>query len=211
MDMDERRLRRWLDRELCDADADAFLASLTGAEREEARALAALASAAADLPRAAPSDDFASRAMARVRARRPPRRSVFTWLRAPALSPLMALAGALAIAAGAFGLAEWRSGTVLERAAPAGSPRAALDVVARLAYRAPLAREVAVAGDFNGWRPATARMRRGQGGVWTVELPLAPGRRYEYMFVVDGHWVTDPTAPASVDDGFGGRNAVLDL
>jgi 1,4-alpha-glucan branching enzyme len=54
-------------------------------------------------------------------------------------------------------------------------------------------------------------MRRGQGGVWTVELPLAPGRRYEYMFVVDGRWVTDPTAPASVDDGFGGQNAVLDL
>jgi len=68
-----------------------------------------------------------------------------------------------------------------------------------------------VAGDFNAWKPATARMRRGQGGIWTVELPLAPGRRYEYMFVVDGHWVTDPTAPANVDDGFGGRNAVLDL
>jgi hypothetical protein len=211
MNMDERRLRRWLDRELCDAEAEAFLPSLTGAEREEARALAALASAAADLPRASPSDGFASRAMARVRARRPPRRSVWTWLRAPALSPIMALAGALAIAAGAFGLAERRSGSYLERTAPAVSPRAAAEVVARLAYRAPLAREVAVAGDFNAWKPGTARMRRGQGGVWAVELPLAPGRRYEYMFVVDGRWVTDPTAPASVDDGFGGQNAVLDL
>ena len=209
--MDERHLRRWLDRELCDAEADAFLTSLTAAEREEARALAALASAAAALPRPAPSDDFASRAMARVRARRPPRRSVFTWLRAPALSPLVALAGALVIAAGAFGLADWRSRIRLERASPAVSPRAAPEVLARLAYRAPLAREVAVAGDFNAWKPATARMRCGQGGIWTVELPLAPGRRYEYMFVVDGHWVTDPTAPASVDDGFGGQNAVLDL
>ncbi len=209
--MDERRLRGWLDRELSDAEANAFLASLSGAEREEARALAALSSAAADLPRAAPSEDFASRAMARVRARRPPRRSVWTWLRAPAVSPLMALAGALAITAGAFGLAEWRSGTFLEHASPAVSPRATPEVVARLAYRAPLAREVAVAGDFNAWKPGTARMRRGQGGVWTVELPLAPGKRYEYMFVVDGNWVTDPAAPASVDDGFGGRNAVLDL
>jgi len=33
--MDERRLRRWLDRELCDAEADAFLASLTGANQIE--------------------------------------------------------------------------------------------------------------------------------------------------------------------------------
>ncbi len=203
--MDEKRLRRWLDRELSDAEADAFLASLPEAEREEARALAALVGAAARLPRAAPSGDFAARAMARVRARRPPRRSVWTWLRAPALSPLAALAGAAVVAAGAFGLAAWSG------AAPGVSRRAAPAVVARLAYRAPLAREVAVAGDFNAWKPELARMRRGQGGVWTVEIPLSPGRRYEYMFLVDGRWVTDPTAPASVDDGFGGRNAVLDL
>src|SRR3989304_1409940 len=96
---------------------------------------------------------------------------------------------------------------------PGCSPRAAFAPPAATPgpRRPALAREVAVAGDFNAWKPATARMRRGQGGVWTVELPLAPGRRYEYMFVVDGHWVTDPTAPANVDDGFGGRNAVLDL
>jgi hypothetical protein len=31
------------------------------------------------------------------------------------------------------------------------------------------------------------------------------------MFVVDGRWVTDPGAPATIDDGYGGRNAVLDL
>jgi 1,4-alpha-glucan branching enzyme len=41
-------------------------------------------------------------------------------------------------------------------------------------------------------------------------VPVVPGRRYQYQFVVDGRWVTDPLAPAA-DDGFGGRNAVLDL
>jgi 1,4-alpha-glucan branching enzyme len=127
---------------------------------------------------------------------------VWTWLRAPALSPLAAAAGALVVAAAALGVAEWHG-------AHAARPRAA--VVARLTYRAPGARQVAVAADFNGWKPEAARMQRGEGGVWTLEVPLPPGRRYEYMFVVDGRWVTDPNAPASVDDGFGGRNAVLDL
>jgi Carbohydrate-binding module 48 (Isoamylase N-terminal domain) len=208
--MDEKRLRRWLDRELTEAEADAFLGSLGETERLEARALSAVSEAAALLPSAGPSEDFAARAMARVRARRPPRRSVWTWLRSPALSPLTALAGAAAIAIGVFGLAAWqhRAGA---RVAPVVSRSAAPEVVARLAYRAPLAREVAVAGDFNGWNPQTAHMHRGQGGVWSVEIPVSPGRRYQYMFVVDGRWVTDPTAPASVDDGFGGRNAVLDL
>ncbi len=163
------------------------------------------------LPAAAPSQDFTARTMARVRTRRPPRRSVWTWLRAPALSPLTALAGAAAVAVGAFGLAGWHRGAPGEHTPPAISRSVAQEVVTRLAYRAPLAREVAVAGDFNGWDPQAARMRRGQGGVWSVEIPVSPGRRYQYMFIVDGRWVTDPDAPASVDDGFGGRNAVLDL
>ncbi len=210
--MDEKRLRRWLDGEMSDAEADAFFASLSESEHREARALSALAEAAARLPGTAPSEDFAARAMARVRARRPPRRSLWTWLRAPALSPLAALAGAAVLAVGAFGLSQWRSGALVRGAAVARASRpAAGRVVARLAYHAPLARDVAVAGDFNGWRPETARMHRGVGGVWTVEIPLSPGTRYEYMFLVDGRWVTDPSAPATVDDGFGGRNAVLEL
>lgn len=199
--MGDRRLRRWLDGELTGAEADAFLATLSPPERREAEALARLARAAADLPAAEPSEDFAARAMARVRARRPPRRTLWTWLRAPVLSPLGALAGALLLALCLLGVAELRAGAL------AGRGR----VVARLAYRAPLAREVAVAGDFNGWRPAAAPMRRGPGGLWSADIPLEAGKRYQYMFVVDGRWVSDPGAPATVDDGYGGHNAVLDL
>jgi hypothetical protein len=199
--MDDRRLRRWLDGEMTVAEAEAFLAALSPPDRREAEALATLARAAARLPAAAPSGDFGARTMARIRSRRPPRRSLWTWLRAPALSPLGALAGAALVAVCALGAAEWRAGVLAGRG----------QVAARLAYRSPLAREVAVAGDFNGWRPEAAPMHRGPGGLWTVDIPLAAGRRYQYMFVVDGRWVTDPGAPATVDDGYGGRNAVLDL
>lgn len=199
--MSAGRLEDLLDGMLSPEEAHAFLASLPEAERREALALLRLADAAARLPAPAPSEDFAARAMARVRMRRPPRRSLWTWLRSPSLSPLGALAAAAAVAVGAFGLSEMRG-----RVEPA-----AVRVVARLAYRAPQAREVAVAGDFNAWKPEASPMRRGPGGVWTLEVPVAPGRRYQYMIVVDGSWVTDPSAPATVDDGFGGENAVLEL
>jgi len=219
--MQDERLASWLDGELDEAEAQEFLSSLSEAERREAWEFAAIAGTARRLPRPAPAEGFTARAMARVLARRPPRRSLWTWLRAPRLSPLAALGGAALVAAGAFGLAAWLDGA-RTRPGPAAHGQPALatvahtqpppaTVLARLAIRAPQARQVAVAGDFNGWNPEAAHMRRGQAGVWILELPLAAGHRYEYMFVVDGQWVTDPQAPASVDDGFGGRNAVLQL
>jgi anti-sigma factor RsiW len=69
---------------------------------------------------------------------------------------------------------------------------------------------VSVAGTFNGWDPEGTTMRR-EGGVWVVQLMLPP-QTYEYMFVENGQqWVTDPLATQTRDDGFGRRNAVLDL
>lgn len=74
----------------------------------------------------------------------------------------------------------------------------------------PTSRSVSVAGTFNGWNADEVPMHQ-DGGVWTAVLVLPPGS-YEYMFVEDGErWVTDPLATRSRDDGFGGRNAVLDL
>jgi hypothetical protein len=49
------------------------------------------------------------------------------------------------------------------------------------------------------------------GDVWTAQLVLPPGT-YEYMFVENGeNWVTDPLALQTRDDGFGRKNAVLDV
>ena len=47
-------------------------------------------------------------------------------------------------------------------------------------------------------------------GRWLKELALPPGR-YEYRFVVDGVWTDDPAAAELVDNGFGGRNAILNV
>ena len=101
----------------------------------------------------------------------------------------------------------------LRDAAPAAEAVAAATphdtVFVRFDLSAPDAREVAVAGSFNGWRPESMQMVRGAGGVWSVTVPLAIGE-HRYQFVVDGQrWVPDPTAQALADDGFGGRNSVI--
>jgi hypothetical protein len=84
-------------------------------------------------------------------------------------------------------------------------------VLIRLVVLQPGARTVEVAGDFNGWDPTRTPLEQLSGGAWTVTLPLVPGR-YEYMFVVDGkEWIADPFALEQSDDGFGSRNAVLDV
>jgi hypothetical protein len=82
----------------------------------------------------------------------------------------------------------------------------------RLVYVAPDrdVEQVTVAGSFNGWNTEETAMRK-EGGAWVVQLVLPP-QTYEYMFVENGEqWVTDPLASQTRDDGFGRKNAVLDL
>ena len=74
------------------------------------------------------------------------------------------------------------------------------------------AHTVAIAGDFNGWNPQTNILEDPEGdGIWTGTLKLEPGR-YEYMFVLDGEkWFPDPNALRYVKDGFGNKNAILEI
>ncbi len=74
------------------------------------------------------------------------------------------------------------------------------------------AHTVAIAGDFNGWNPQSNLLEDVEGdGIWTGTLKLEPGR-YEYMFVIDGEkWLPDPNAFRYVKDGFGNKNAILEI
>jgi hypothetical protein len=94
----------------------------------------------------------------------------------------------------------------------ASAPAGGADTVRviRFVLVAPGAGRVALVGDFNAWDAARTPMRAGgDGGVWTVELPVSAGRHL-YAFVVDGtRWVVDPSAPLAPEDGFGTRNSVL--
>lgn len=73
-------------------------------------------------------------------------------------------------------------------------------------------KSVAVVGDFNDWDPEKHLLEDDNGdGIWTATLKLEPGR-YEYMFILDGQkWVPDPEAYRYVRDGFGNKNAVIEI
>ena len=70
------------------------------------------------------------------------------------------------------------------------------------------AQAVFIAGTFNDWRPDTTPMINLGQGRWVKDLRLAPGR-YEYRFVADGQWRSDPKASESAPDGYGNSNSVL--
>jgi len=69
------------------------------------------------------------------------------------------------------------------------------------------AHAVAVAGSFNHWDSRKTPLQK-HGSCWTGMVSLPRGR-YEYRFVVDGKWVSDPNARESIGNPFGGINSVL--
>ena len=114
----------------------------------------------------------------------------------------------LALSGGVAQALRWRAASA---AASSNEPAAPPVVLVRLVMVQPGAKVVQAAGDFNGWNPSETPLQPTADGAWTVTLPLEPGR-YEYQFVIDGEqWIGDPFAAEQSDDGFGSRNAVLDV
>jgi hypothetical protein len=176
-----------------------------------------IARVAAELRRPVPlRPDFDARVMAAVRRAIPslPVRA-WTWLREPrvvAVSPI----GGLAMAAGVAGIVLVGAVSRQPSAERGGAAATSAQVVAEgtrplvtFVLLAPQARSVALAGDFNDWDASRVLMRREASGLWTVDVPLTPGR-YRYVFVVDGRrFVADPAAPRAAGDDFGTPTSVV--
>ena len=79
-----------------------------------------------------------------------------------------------------------------------------------LSFYAPQARQVQVAGTFNGWQPGANPLGPTGFGEWAVRLMLKSGQ-YEYRFVVDGVWTDEPGASPTVPNPYGGFNSVLEV
>lgn len=90
------------------------------------------------------------------------------------------------------------------------TPGSATDQVVQFVFVSGDASRVTLVGDFNDWDPAATPLRRvSNDGIWSVVVPLTPGR-YTYAFVVDGErWLPDETAPRAPADEFGGEKSVL--
>jgi len=72
---------------------------------------------------------------------------------------------------------------------------------------APEARAVSLTGDFNGWQAEKTPMRKFKDGIWKKKVKLKAGR-YEYRFVVDGEWWSDPENIDRQPNSFGSDNSV---
>ncbi len=75
-------------------------------------------------------------------------------------------------------------------------------------FQAPHAKEVYLAGDFNGWDTCSIPMKRHRTGVWKAKVKLNPGR-YEYKLFADGDWVNDLPGVERVPNRFGTDNFVV--
>lgn len=70
-------------------------------------------------------------------------------------------------------------------------------------YYSPSARKVQIAGEFNNWEYGTSEkainLKKDKEGVWSIILPLKPGR-YKYKFVIDEKfWEKDPNGEDAND------------
>jgi len=72
------------------------------------------------------------------------------------------------------------------------------------------AQQVTTAGSFNDWDPNGLPLFDGSGSRWEIEVPL-PAGTYEYRFIVDGRWITDPNNPTTRPNPFGELNSVASV
>jgi anti-sigma factor RsiW len=222
----ELLVQRFVDQELSADERVQLLVQLGRDERlrERVIALERLSLESSQLPRPVVPEDFVARVMTRTAA--PPsmwRRladslvqpHVFHWN----LAGAAVAAGLVVLVAGGIVASVGRQASTPDPVAVAAPSSVGVEargakpapVLVRLVVVHPGARTVQAAGDFNGWNPTRTPLEQASNGAWTVTIPLEPGR-YEYQFVVDGEqWIADPFAVEQNDDGFGSRNAVIDV
>jgi hypothetical protein len=171
-----------------------------------------------------PPPSLVPKVMQRIAEPRP--FSLWAWLRRPRrlelrVTPLgLAVAGGLMAALAVVGLRTERDGVATATSTATSTTMTASgdrttattdQVMVRFVLVAKGAKQVSLAGDFNAWQPEATVLENADGqGTFVATVPLKRGA-YEYMFLVDGRWVTDPSAAESRPDGFGRRNGVLRL
>lgn len=69
------------------------------------------------------------------------------------------------------------------------------------------AKQVILSGSFNDWNEQDIKMLK-VGNEWKIRLKMTPGI-YEYKFIVDGEWMTDPDNPYSVQNQHYTFNSIL--
>lgn len=149
----------------------------------------------------------------RATARRGARGRLRGWLFQPyrvTIAPLSALAGAAAVVILVAG-ALWLGRGMSERGAAEGTrPEGSAGTQPiQFVVMAPGASRVSLVGDFNGWDASAHPLQQVAAGIWSVVVPLEPGR-HEYAYILDGErWIPDASAARAPEDEFGISNSVV--
>ncbi len=227
----EDLIRKYFDGELNDQEALEFMTALENQPELAARVqhTEEMLGLADSLPMPQPTENFCSQVMSRVSVldgagfSTPPRFDMWkVWSRPLPLAASWILALGLGyFAARGLPANELNAPPLAQNSQQTLQPTAATFTTADPATSLKIVRfvympqdssteEVGVAGTFNGWSPKRSPMHL-ENGYWTTNL-LLPVGNYDYMFVINNTaWVTDPIASTTRDDGFGRRNAVLEL
>ena len=75
---------------------------------------------------------------------------------------------------------------------------------------APEAKDVYVAGDFNGWKLDSDSKMEQDNGVWKKRVNLGNGR-YHYRFVIDGKWTEDVKNPVNEVNPYGSIDSLIEV
>lgn len=79
------------------------------------------------------------------------------------------------------------------------------------AMESPVAKDIYIAGDFNGWEMNDgSRLVRGENGCWEKRVKLPHGR-YRYKFVVDGEWTIDSKNQEREINAFGSFDSIMEI
>lgn len=69
------------------------------------------------------------------------------------------------------------------------------------------AKRIYLSGSFNNWTTTQLPLQKNDSG-WSVSVKLPPGK-YQYKYIIDGHWIQDPNNNLGENDYQGGKNSVL--
>lgn len=69
------------------------------------------------------------------------------------------------------------------------------------------AKNVLLSGSFNGWDEKRTKLQKA-GSEWKLDVYLRPGT-YNYKFIVDGKWITDPANTDKMPNEFNDFNSVI--
>ena len=172
------------------------LRQLPAPEKDEIRRVVEAAAAQRLMP---PADDPSSIAPTLHRPRRRPWTFVgFAGLVAAAAIVGFFVRGQFARPTATVGVAPIAVGPGREaplQTAANGAEQDVRPIPQQFVFRSASARRVSVVGDFNGWNAARAPMTRESGGdLWSVTIPIAPGRHTYGFMVNDSTFTLDQDA-----------------